>query len=65
MSRIILNIKDEQKATRLLALLGDLDYVDARADNNEKVWIGRLPVFDNPIHIPGFKMFTREEFHER
>jgi hypothetical protein len=37
MSRIILNIHDEQKAKHLLALLGDLDYVDAELDNTEKI----------------------------
>lgn len=65
MPRIILDVQDEQKAKLLLTLFNDLAYVDARAEDNEKIWTGHLPVFDNPIHIPGFKMFTREELHER
>ena len=65
MARIILNIHDEQKAKRLLALLGDLDYVDAQVETTEKVWKGHLPVFDNPIHVEGFKMYSREELYDR
>ncbi len=65
MSRIILNIRDEQKAKYLLALLGDLDYVDAKLDDTEKIWKGYLPVFDKPLTKSGFTMYTREELNER
>ena len=44
MSRIILNIRDEQKAQRLFAFLSDLPYVDAKLEdadfnNNDDVVI--------------------------
>ena len=65
MSRIILSIRDEQKAQRLLAHLRDLDYVETQVESTEKIWKGDLPVFDNPISIPGFTMYSREELHER
>ena len=65
MSRIILNIKDEQKARRLLAHLRDIDYVETQEESSEKIWKGDLPVFDSPISVPGFTMYTREELHER
>ena len=65
MTRIVLNVSDERKVDMLLSLLGDLDYVDVHAEITEKVWNGYLPVFDNPVYIPGFKMFSREELHER
>ena len=65
MARIILNIRDEQKAKRLLAHLGDLDYVDTMIEKDEKVWTGALPVFDNPLHVKDFKIYSREELHER
>ena len=65
MSKIILNIKDENKAKHLLALLSDLDYVEAEEESGEKIWKGTLPVFDDPVYIPGFTMFPREELYER
>ena len=65
MSRIVVNIQDEQKAKRFFALLGDLDYVDAQVEVIEKIWSGKLPVFDNPIAIPDFTMFSREELYEQ
>lgn len=65
MKRIVLSIQDDQKAETLLALLHDLSYVEARVEDVEKVWKGDLTVFDNPINIPDFKMYTREELHER
>jgi len=64
MTRIVLNVSDEQKANILLSLFSDLDYVEARAETAEKVWEGYLPVFDNPVFIPGFKMFSREDLYE-
>ena len=65
MSRIILSIKDEQKAKRLLAHLRDLDYVETQVESTEKIWKGDLPVFDNPIYVDDFKIYSREELHER
>jgi len=43
-TRIVLNVKDERKASILLSLFNDLDYVDAQAETFEKVWEGDLPV---------------------
>ena len=65
MTRIVLNVKDERKASILLSLFNDLDYVDAHAETFEKVWEGDLPVFNNPVNIPGFKMYSREELYEQ
>jgi len=31
----------------------------------EKIWRGDLPVLDNPVYLPGFTMFTKEELNER
>ena len=64
MSRIVVNIKDEQKAKRFFALLGDLDYVDAQVEDTEKIWNGDLPVFNNPVLLPGFTVFSREELYD-
>jgi len=60
-SRIVVNIKDERKAKRFFALLCDLDYVDAQVEDTEKVWNGNLPVFNNPVFLPEFTIFSREE----
>jgi hypothetical protein len=65
MTQIVINVQDEQKAKRLFALLNDLDYVEARVETSEKLWEGNLPVFNDPVFIPGFKMFTREELYDR
>jgi len=65
MTRIVLNVEDEKKAHMLLSLFSDLDYVDAHTETDEKVWIGDLPVFANPVSIPDFKMFSREDLNER
>ena len=65
MRRLVLDVLDDRKAEALLTLIHDLDYVKAREDSHEKIWTGYLPVFDNPVHVEDFKMFTREELHER
>lgn len=65
MARIVLRIRDEQKAKRLFELLGDLDYVDAHVEDTEIIWEGYLPVFDHPVFIPGFTMYAREALYER
>ena len=65
MARIVLNIEDEKKAELLLTLLSDLSYVDAQSDTDEIVWGGYLPVFDNPIHLQDFRMYSREELYDR
>ena len=35
MTKIVLNVQDEQKAMRLLALFGDLEYVNAQVEKSE------------------------------
>ena len=65
MTRIVLNVKDEQKANLLLSLFHDLEYVDAKAETTEKIWLGDLPVLENPISVPDFMMYTREQLYER
>ena len=65
MARIVLNVKDEHKVELLLSLFSDLDYIDAETVTIEKVWTGDLPVLANPVFIPGFTMFSREELNER
>lgn len=64
MTRIVLNVQDEQKANLLLTLFRDLAYVEAQAEITEKVWKGDLPVFVNPVFIPDFTMFSRDELYE-
>ena len=62
---IVLNIYDEKKAEALLTLLQDLSYVDAQTSDGLKKWPGKLSVFDNPIYVDDFKIYSREELHER
>ena len=65
MAQIVLNVENEQKANLLLSLFRDLDYVEVETKSSEKVWLGDLPVLKNPISIPDFKMYSREELYER
>jgi len=60
-----MDVRDEQKANLLLSLLGDLDYVDAHAEPAEIIWKGDLPVFENPVNVPGFMMYARGELYDR
>jgi hypothetical protein len=60
--QILLNISDEQKAKSLISLLSDLSYVNIQTDNILKTWEG---IEINPIIVDDFKMFSREELHER
>jgi len=64
MTRIVLDVQNEQKVNLLLSLFRDLDYVDAQTENIEKVWNGDLPALVNPVSIPDFTMFSREELYE-
>ena len=63
--RVVLDIYDEKKAEALLTLLQDLSYVDAQTDSGLKKWPGNLSVFDNPIYVEDFRIYSREELHER
>lgn len=65
MTKVVLNIHDDKKAESLLALLQDLSYVDAQIDGGAKKWPGRLSVFSDPIDVKDFKVYSREELHER
>jgi hypothetical protein len=59
--QILLNITDEQKAKSLLSLLKDLSYVNIQ-ETDLKIWEGiRL----DPVKVDNFKIFSREELHER
>jgi len=64
MTRIVLDVQSEQKANLLLSLFRDLDYVDAQTEKIEKVWEGNLPALTNPVFIPDFTMFSREELYD-
>ena len=61
MTRIVLDVINENKVDLLLSLFRDLDYVDAQTEKADKIWKGDLPVLENPVFIPGFTMFSREE----
>ena len=65
MAKIVLDVRDEKKIELLMAFMRDLPYVDAQIDSVPKKWKGHLSALDNPIHIPGFRAFSREELHER
>ena len=64
MSRIVLDIRDKEKVESFLMFIRDLPYVEA-IDSTTKKWKGRLSALDNPIHVTGFRTFTREALHER
>jgi hypothetical protein len=58
----VLNITDEQKAKSLVSLLNDLSYVNIQYETDLKIWEGiRL----DPVKVDNFKIFSREELHER
>ncbi|GHV50842.1 hypothetical protein FACS1894216_03760 [Synergistales bacterium] len=67
MTRIVLNVLDEQKAEPLMILLRDLSYIAVQDDydNGLKTWDGSLKVLDNPITVNDFRVYSREELHER
>jgi hypothetical protein len=66
MKRVTLDINDDRKAELLLLLLRDLSYVSAVTENGLKAWTGKLPVLDAPIRAGAdYKMYSREELHER
>jgi hypothetical protein len=59
--QILLNITDEQKAKSLLSLLKDLSYVNIQ-ETDLKIW-ERMRL--DPVKVDNFKIFSREELHER
>jgi hypothetical protein len=65
LTRIVLNVLDDRKAETLMALLRDLSYVDVQADDGVKVWDGKLESIDSPVEAGDFRIFSREELHER
>ena len=65
MTKIVLKVKDEQKAKSLVVLLRDLDYVDLETDEDLKVWDCDLPAIDNPVFVRDFRIYSRDELHER
>ncbi|MDR3166207.1 MAG: hypothetical protein LBU13_11610 [Synergistaceae bacterium] len=66
MTRIVLDILDDEKAEALMVLLRDLSYIEVREDGDMKIWDGNgLRAIQNPVGIDDFKIFPREELHER
>ena len=65
MTKIILNISDERKVDTLLSFICDLPYIEVQTDHIPKKWKGQLSALDNPVHVSEFRVFTREELHER
>jgi len=67
MSRIVLNVLDERKAGPLRALLNDLPYIRLQddGDNGMKTWDGSLKALDSPVTVGDFKIYSRDELHER
>ncbi|MCL2055329.1 MAG: hypothetical protein FWG90_12990 [Oscillospiraceae bacterium] len=68
MKSYTISIADETKATRLLALLSDLSYVivteqdqNQGKEQSEK----RFSLMNNPLSVENFRLFSREELHER
>jgi hypothetical protein len=60
--QIVLDVTDENKAKTLISFLGDLSYVNIQSETNLKVWDG---IRIDPVKVDNFKMFSREELHER
>ena len=65
MSKIILDVKDERKASHLLSLLRDLDYVETQVEPSEDAWAGNLLVLDGSAHAPESAMYACDELHEQ
>ena len=41
-----------------------LTVLDEPTPETNKKWKGSLSALDNPIHVPDFRAFSREELHE-
>jgi len=65
MKNVVIQIYDDRKAEVLLEMLGGLEYVDIHMADGLKVWDGRLPAIDKPVYLDDFRIFTRDELHER
>jgi hypothetical protein len=65
LTRIILNVLDDQKAEPLMLLLRDLSYVDIEENDGLKIWDGSIKAIDSPITVGDFRVYSREELHER
>jgi hypothetical protein len=67
MAKIMLNVSDEQKAESLMVLLRDLSYIDVQEviDDGLKTWDGTIAALNHPITIGDFKIYSKEELHER
>jgi len=42
-----------------------LTVLDEPASKSRKKWTGNLSALDNPIQVSDFRVFSREELHER
>ena len=66
MTRIVLDIQDDERVGVVLSLVQNLEFVVANVSvGQEKVWTGNLPVFCDPVKLPEFRKYTREELHDR
>ena len=64
MRQYVISIKDDAKINQLLALLNDLSYVEIlEQTGNEPKKL--FPLMDTPFPVKNFKLFNREELHER
>ena len=64
MKQYVISITDDAKINLLLTILKDLSYVEVleqTSNEPEK----RFPLMDTPFPVKNFKMFSREELHER
>jgi len=65
MKNVVIQIRDDRKAEILLEILGGLEYVDIHVADGLKIWDGQLPAIDKPVYVDDFKIFARDELHER
>jgi hypothetical protein len=67
MTKILLNVLDEQKTESLMVLLRDISFIDVQEvrDDGLKIWDGAIAALDYPIAAGDFKIYSREELHER
>jgi hypothetical protein len=65
MRRIMLEINDDSKVDSLISIFADLPFVTAHVLDDKKAWSGELLGLRNPVKVDNFRVFTREELHER
>jgi hypothetical protein len=65
--RHFIECADEQKAESLMVLLRDISFIDVHEirDDGLKIWDGAIAALDCPIVAGDFKIYSKEELHER